>query len=47
MPLKEHRNRIDQIDRQIVDLINERAREVIEIGKIKHRSNVQIFSPMR
>jgi len=47
MPLKEHRNRIDQIDRQIVDLINERAREVIEIGKIKHRSNAQIFSPMR
>ena len=47
MPLKEYRDIIDKTDKQIVDLINERAKAVIEIGKIKHRSNAQIFSPMR
>jgi chorismate mutase / prephenate dehydratase len=47
MPLKEYRDKIDKADKQIVDLINERAKAVIEIGKIKNKSNAQIFSPMR
>ena len=47
MPLQSYRENIDRIDRQIVDLINERAKNVIEIGKVKNQSNAQIFSPMR
>ena len=42
MSLEELRKRIDEIDEQLVNLLNERAGVVVEIGKLKaqaeHRS---------
>ncbi|MEP7150184.1 MAG: chorismate mutase, partial [Nitrospira sp.] len=33
--LREHRQEIDRIDDQILRLLNERSKSVIEIGKLK------------
>ena len=35
-----HRERIDVLDRQIVSLLNERARIALEIGRIRHREGI-------
>jgi len=45
--LDELRARIDAIDAQILDLLNERARDVIEVGKIKHSTNAVYYVPER
>ena len=41
------RQRIDQLDRQLVELFNDRARVVVEIGQIKQRDNSPIYVPDR
>ena len=41
------RKQIDALDAKIVDLLNERARVVVEIGKIKQLTNVPIYAPDR
>jgi chorismate mutase / prephenate dehydratase len=46
-PLDELRLKIDQIDQQIVELLNARARVVVEIGKLKQSSGSQIYAPDR
>jgi chorismate mutase/prephenate dehydratase len=46
-PLEQLRNNIDAIDRQLVDLINQRAHQVIEVGKIKQGSSIPIYAPHR
>lgn len=35
------RNRIDELDRQILELLNERARAALEVGKIKQDFNTE------
>ncbi len=45
--LKELREGIDEIDRKILSLLNERARLVIEIGRIKTREKRDYYSPER
>jgi chorismate mutase/prephenate dehydratase len=45
--LEQLRLQIDQIDAQIVDLLNSRARVVVEIGKIKQTSGSPIYAPDR
>ena len=47
MSLDEQRKRIDEIDKKILDLLNERARAAIEIGKIKQPSNSVFYVPDR
>jgi len=47
MSLEELRNRIDELDDKIVKLLNERARVVVEIGKLKSKSGGQIYAPDR
>jgi chorismate mutase/prephenate dehydratase len=47
MSLEELRNRIDKIDRQLVELLNERAQVVIEIGKFKTKTDTPIYAPDR
>jgi len=47
MSLDELRNRIDEIDHQLVALLNERARVVVEIGKLKSKMGGQIYAPDR
>lgn len=41
------RTKIDDLDRQIVALLNERARVVIEVGRIKRDGNSPIYAPDR
>jgi len=41
------RQQIDTLDRQLVELINERAKVVVEIGKIKRQGSIPIFAPDR
>ena len=47
MSLEELRTRIDEIDTQLVDLLNERARVVMEIGKLKAQADRPIYAPDR
>ena len=47
MALESLRKRIDEIDHQLVKLLNERARVVVEIGKLKSKTGGQIYSPDR
>ncbi len=47
MKLKELRKNIDEIDAKIVELLNERYRHVLEVGKYKEGSNSPIFVPER
>ena len=41
------RRRIDEIDQQLVKLFNERTQCAIEIGHIKKRLGLEIYSPTR
>jgi len=47
MSLEELRNRIDELDEKLVKLLNERARVVVEIGKLKNKTGGQIYAPDR
>jgi chorismate mutase len=47
MDIEDWRDRIDAIDRKLVELLNERARCVIEIGKIKLEQHLPVFNPDR
>ncbi|WP_457644725.1 prephenate dehydratase [Persephonella sp.] len=45
--LEELRNKIDQIDEQILKLLNERARLAQEVGHVKKKHNLPIYVPSR
>jgi len=45
--IAQFRRRIDEIDAQVVDLLNQRARVVVEIGALKRRSSARIYDPLR
>jgi len=47
MSIDKWRSRIDEIDRKLVELLNERSRCAIEIGKIKRRLHMRVFDPER
>jgi chorismate mutase/prephenate dehydratase len=47
MSLEDLRKRIDEIDKQLVQLLNERARVVVEIGKLKNKAEKPVYSPDR
>jgi chorismate mutase/prephenate dehydratase len=47
MSLENLRKRIDEIDYQLVQLLNERARVVVEIGKLKNKTDKPIYAPDR
>lgn len=47
MSLEELRKRIDGLDLELVKMLNERARVVIEIGKEKNRDASPVYSPDR
>ena len=47
MSLDELRNRIDELDHQLVKLLNERARVVVDIGKLKSKTGGPIYAPDR
>jgi len=47
MNMDDWRTRIDEIDRKLVELLNERSRCAIEIAKIKRSLNLPVFDPER
>lgn len=47
MSIEDWRRRIDEIDKNLVTLLNERSRCVVEIGKIKHTTGEPLYQPDR
>ncbi len=47
MSLDELRNKIDELDKQLVKLLNERAQVVVEVGKLKNMTDKPIYAPDR
>ena len=47
MNLHDWRRRIDEIDRKLVELLNERSRCALEIGKLKQAANLPLYQPER
>lgn len=47
MDISEYRKRIDDIDKQLVEMINERANCALGIGKMKDKGSKSIFAPER
>ena len=47
MSLQESRKKIDSIDEQIVTLLNRRAAEVKQIGRIKTAAGIPLVDPHR
>jgi len=47
MPLEKLRKRIDVIDTKLVELLNERAQIVVEVGKLKSVTSGTIYAPDR
>jgi chorismate mutase/prephenate dehydratase len=46
-PLDALRQQIDALDTKLVNLLNERAKVVVNIGKIKQQTNAPIYAPER
>ena len=47
MSLEELRKKIDELDHQLVQLLNERARVVVKIGKLKNKTDKPVYAPDR
>jgi chorismate mutase len=47
MTLSDWRRKIDEIDRQLVELLNQRSRCALEIGKLKQAENLPLYQPER
>jgi len=47
MSIEDWRKRIDEIDGKLLELLNERTRCVIEVGRIKKAQNLRIYDPER
>lgn len=47
MDIADWRKKIDDLDRQLVALLNERARAAQEIGKLKRNTSMPIYEPHR
>ena len=47
MTLDELRQRIDDLDHQLVQLINERAKIVVDVGELKSKTDKPIYAPAR
>jgi chorismate mutase-like protein len=47
MTLADLRRRIDEVDKKLVELLNERSRCALEIGKLKQAANIPLYQPDR
>jgi chorismate mutase-like protein len=45
--IAEYRDQIDDIDRRLVDLLNERTRVVEQLGRVKEELQLPIYEPKR
>ena len=47
MDIRSWREKIDELDRKLVDLLNERAKAAQAIGRLKRSTQVPIYEPDR
>jgi len=47
MDIPEWRKKIDELDRKLVELLNQRARAAQEIGRLKRDTQMPIYEPER
>src|SRR5580692_10987369 len=47
MDIADWRKKIDELDRRLVELLSERARAAVEIGRLKRDTNLPIYEPQR
>ena len=47
MNISDWRRRMDEIDKQLVALLNERSHCALEIGRIKQEQGIPIYQPAR
>jgi chorismate mutase-like protein len=47
MDIADWRTKIDELDRRLVELISERARAAVEIGRLKRDTSMPIYEPDR
>jgi chorismate mutase-like protein len=47
MDIEDWRKKIDEIDRKLVELLSERARAAVEIGRLKRDTNLPVYEPDR
>lgn len=47
MDIAQWRRRLDQLDRRLVRMLNQRARAAQEIGRLKARTAMPIYEPKR
>jgi chorismate mutase-like protein len=47
MTIDDWRRKIDEMDRQLVELLNERSRCALEIGRLKRAASLPLYQPER
>ena len=47
MEIEDWRKKIDELDQKLVDLLSERARAAVAIGKLKRNTSMPIYEPER
>lgn len=47
MTIEDWRRKIDEIDRKLVELLNERSQCAIEVGKLKRGTQAPLYQPER
>lgn len=47
MDIADWREKIDELDRRLVELLSERAGAAIEIGRLKRDTNLPVYEPER
>jgi len=47
MDIADWRKRIDELDQQLVELLNQRAQCAVEIGRLKRYTNLPVYEPDR
>jgi chorismate mutase-like protein len=47
MDIEDWRRKIDDLDRKLVELLSERARAAVAIGRLKRDTNLPIYEPDR
>jgi chorismate mutase len=47
MNISDWRQRMDEIDKKLVDLLNERSQCALEVGRLKQAAGMPIYQPAR
>jgi chorismate mutase len=47
MNISDWRQRMDEIDKKLVELLNERSQCALEVGRLKHAAGMPIYQPAR